>query len=128
MIASSIGWRVTRRSNDPLDDESVHTESTDTPHITRWIITLLTIFQSRSSFLTNSSLDWFLRFIVVLLKYLGKYSPEIAANLPQSMLHYDCSLECLIDLHNFILKCDTLYKFEDCFKKTAFNSYQKLFL
>ena len=107
----------------------MHTESADTTRITRWIITLLAIFQSRL-FLTNSSLDWFLRFIALLLRYIGKYSPpiaEIAANLPQSMYHYNRSLE---SLHNFMkqavcLKYDTLYKFEDCFKKTAFNTAVK---
>ena len=37
----------------PLDEESLYSESSSTTRITRWVIALLTIFQSRF-FLTNT--------------------------------------------------------------------------
>ena len=43
---------------------------------TRWIIALLTIFQSRF-FLTNRALDWLLKFIVVVFKHFGNYSETL---------------------------------------------------
>ena len=55
--------------------------------IVRWIMTLVSVFQTRF-YLTDRSLNWLLKFIAVLLAFLGKFSQEIAeiaSLIPQSI-------------------------------------------
>ena len=62
-------------------------DRTNVQSMTRWITVLLTIFQSRF-FLTNRTLDWLLKFIVVVFQYFGTYSEnlaKVAGELPHSM-------------------------------------------
>ena len=95
---------------------------------TRWIIALLTIFQSRF-FLTNRALDWLLKFIVVVFKYFGNYSEnltEVASELPHSLYLYNQSVENIMPVNNFVkkavcMRCETLYNFKDCFKTIGLN-------
>ena len=92
-------------------DEDVEIESTNVPPpevsllqespeeaevnmIEKWIITLLSVFQTRF-FLTNRALNWLLRFLSVLLGFLGRYSPriaELAIKLPKGIHQYEASL------------------------------------
>ena len=43
----------------------------------QWIVTLLSIFQTRF-FLTNRALNWLLKLLSVLLTFLGRYSTKVA--------------------------------------------------
>lgn len=114
----------------PLQKET--TESVSSSNTSKWIITLLTIFQTRF-FLTNRAIEWLLNFIVILLQYLSKYSThlsELAARFPRSMHQYNNSLEKIVPINKFMkqavcVKCETLYSFEDCYKKTRFNTTVK---
>lgn len=94
--------------------------------IVRWIIMLLSVFQTRF-FLTNRALNWILRFLRVLLGFLGRYSPkiaELAVRVPQSMHQYNHSLSSIVDCGTFERRavcnnCDSLYRFEACLTKTG---------
>ena len=97
----------------PLQKET--TESVSSSNTSKWIITLLTIFQTRF-FLTNRAIEWLLNFIVILLQYLSKYSThlsELAARFPRSMHQYNNSLEKIVPINKFMkqavcVKCETL--------------------
>ena len=92
----------------------------------RWIIVILSIFQTRF-ILTAEAMKWLLKFLVVLLRYLGKYSPkltEIADLLPQSLYQYESSLGSItpnIDINKNVvcLKCESLYTLKECFRKVV---------
>lgn len=94
--------------------------------IVKWVVLVLAIFQTRF-FLTNRALDWFLRFLGVLLVFLGRYSPkiaEIAKMLPRSLHQHSIALtndsqDTLFERHAVCTKCDTLYKFGDCIRKVG---------
>lgn len=62
--------------------------------VVKWIITLLSVFQT-IFFLTNRALNWLLRFLSILLSFLGSYSPkiaELAARLSRGIHQYNQSL------------------------------------
>ena len=92
----------------------------------KWIVTLLSIFQTRF-FLTNNTLDWFLKFLGVLLRYLGKYSTkisEIAMKLPQSLYKHnrlltDVAINNSFEKQAVCMTCDSLYSFEKCIEKVG---------
>ena len=95
----------------------------------RWIIVILSIFQTRF-ILTAEAMKWLLKFLVVLLRYLGKYSTkltEIADHLPQSLYQYESSLRSItpdIDIKKDVVcpKCESLYTLKECFRKVGFNT------
>ena len=77
--------------------------------------------------------QWLLKFIVVLLRYLDKYSPkliEIADHLPQSLYQYKQSLESItpdIEVKKMVVcpKCESHYMLKACFRKVGFNTVIK---
>ena len=91
-----------------------------------WITVLLSIFQTRF-FLTTRALNWLLKFLSVLLRFLGRYSTKIAklaVRLPQSMYQHNHSLSDVIQCNTFEQRtvcraCDSLYRFEECIKKAG---------
>ena len=95
----------------------------------RWIIVILSIFQTRF-ILTAEAMKWLLKFLVVLLRYLGKYSTkltEIADYLPQSLYQYESSLRSItpdIDIKKNVVcpNCESLYTLKECFRKVGFNT------
>ena len=86
--------------------------------ITRWIITLLSIFQTWF-FLTNHAVNWLLKFLCVLLQFLGRYSTtvaQLASHLPQSVYKCNMTLKDIFKLNTFerrvvCVKCNSLYTF-----------------
>ena len=84
-------------ANIPLPDVSLVQDSPEKAElsiIVRWIIVLLSIFQTQF-FLTNQALSWLLKFLSMLLKFLGRCSKniaELAVRLPQSIYQQDLSL------------------------------------
>ena len=94
----------------------------------RWIVTLLSIFQTRF-FLTNRALNWLLKFLVVLLQFLGKYSTkisELSARLPHSLHQHNFLLSDIAEGYTFERRavcnaCDSHYRFEECLRKVGSN-------
>ena len=92
----------------------------------KWIVTLLTIFQTKF-FFTKRALNRLLRVLTVLLSFLGRYSlkiAELAATLPQTMHQYNHSLSIVIYGGTFERQavcraCNSLYKFEECLVKVG---------
>ena len=81
--------------------------------------------------------QWLLKFIVVLLRYLDKYSPkliEIADHLPQSLYQYKQSLESItpdIEVKKMVVcpKCESLYALKErIFQKSWFQYSNKAVL
>ena len=128
-------------------DEDVEIESTNVPPpevsllqespeeaevnmIEKWIITLLSVFQTRF-FLTNRALNWLLRFLSVLLGFLGRYSPriaELAIKLPKGIHQYEASLSKIIQGGTFERRavcpsCSSLYDFDECIRKVGSQTY-----
>ena len=98
--------------------------------VVKWIITLLSVFQTRF-FLTNRALNWLLRFLGVLLSFLGSYSPqiaELATRLPRGIHQYNQSLSKIIQGGTFERQavcsaCCSIYKFEECIRKVGSRAY-----
>lgn len=91
--------------------------------VVRWIVMLIAIFQTRF-FLTEHWIEWLLKFLSVLLSFLGKYSPkiaEIAVLLPTSLYRHDILLTDGVQERMFAIckSCDSLYKFEECLHKVG---------
>jgi len=116
-------------ANVPPPDVSLVQESPEKAElniIVRWIITLLSIFQTQF-FLTDRALKWLLKFLSVLLGFLGRYSTkvaELAARLPQSIYQFNHSASDLIPGSTFERRavcraCDSLYTFKDCLKRVG---------
>lgn len=130
-------------------DEDVETESANVPPleaslvqdspdleeaemniIVKWIITLLSVFQTRF-FLTNRTLNWLLRFLSVLLSFLGSCWPkiaELATRLPRRIHQYNQSLSKIIQGGMFERKavcsaCGSIYKFDECIRKVGSTTY-----
>ena len=61
----------------PPPDVQESPENGELSIIVRWIVTLLSIFQTRF-FLTNRALNWLLKLLSVLLTFLGRYSTKVA--------------------------------------------------
>ena len=84
-----------------LDNEKESsTMDTERGLTVRWIIVVLSIFKTRF-FLTTMATQWLLKFIIMLLRYLGKYSPkliEIADHLSQSLYQCKQSLESITQI------------------------------
>lgn len=102
-------------------------ENTEIHMTVRWVMLLLSIFQTRF-YLTDRSLNWLLKFLATLLHFLGKYSTKIvkiASLLPQSV--NKCT-NILFDSKNMFerravcSKCDTLYTFNECLKKEGLQT------
>ena len=91
--------------------------------VVKWIVVLLSIFQTRF-FLTNRAVIWLINFIGVLLRFLGKYSREvasIAAKFPRSLSMFNNSLDGATQSEQFerraaCIKCDSIYRFKDCLR------------
>jgi len=97
---------------------------------TRWVIALLTIFQSQF-FHTNRTLDWLLKFIVV-FEYYGNYLEnlvKLASKLPHSMYLCNQSVDNIMPVNNFVkkvcMRCETLYDFKDCYKNNLLKQIIK---
>ena len=105
-------------------------EEAELNHIVKWIITLLSVFQTRF-FLTNRALNWLLRFLGVLLGYLGRYSPkitELSTRLPRGMHQYNKSLSNIVQGGTFERRavcsaCASIYNFEECIRKVGSRTY-----
>lgn len=88
----------------------------------RWIVAL-SVFQTQFN-LTNRALSWLLMFFSVIFKFLGKYSAELALQFPRTVHHYQLSLSGIVSVTSFerravCIKCDTMYKFEQCIVKVG---------
>lgn len=108
-----------------LPDELVE-ESTEIDNTIRWVITLLSIFQTQF-YLTNRALSWLLTFLFVILRFLGRYSNEIARlahKFPSTLHQYQLILSGIIPNSSFEKRavcstCDAIYRFEECVKKVG---------
>ena len=92
--------------------------------ITRWIVVLLSVFQSRF-YLSNRAINVFFKFLIVLLQFLGKFSTkliDLAALLPRSTNQIKGSFLGLSDSFKRKIVCDkchALYNFDECIQKTG---------
>ena len=85
--------------------------------VVKWIVVLLSIFQSRF-FVTNRAMTWLIKFFGILLTFLGKYSPDvasIASIFPSKMRHFNKPVEkdCQFERRAACVSCDSIYKFDD---------------
>ena len=123
------------RCMSPLNDSDNENESNMAERrlTVRWIIVILSIFQTHF-ILTAAAMKWLLKFLIALLRYLGKYSPkltEIADGLPQSLYQYESSLGSItpdIDIKKKVvcLKCESLYSLKELLQKSWFQHSSKL--
>lgn len=89
--------------------------------VVKWLVILLSIFQTRY-FLTNRAMTWLVTFIGVLLKFLGRYSTEVAAiasTFPCSFSTFNNSIPGGSQYDQFerraaCVKCDSIYRFKEC--------------
>ena len=107
----------------PLLSEDNEPENTEHHTVIRWILILLSIFQSRF-FVTNQAMAWLTKFIKVLLTFLGKYSPKIAhiaAAFPVELNNFRKKIEedRKFQCRGACTNCDSIYKFEDCITKVG---------
>ena len=98
--------------------------------IIRWIIILLSVFQTQF-YLTNRALGWLLNIVFVLLRFLGRYSAaiaELAGRFPRSLHQYGNQLPNFLPRVSFERRavcksCDKIYTFEDCVEKVGTSTY-----
>ena len=89
----------------------------------KWIVVLLSIFHSRF-FVTNRAMTWLIKFIGILLTFLGKYSPDvasIASIFPSKMRHFNKTVEkdCQFERRAACVSCDSIYIFDDCLQNVS---------
>ena len=92
--------------------------------IVKWIMTLLSVFQTRF-YLTDRALKWIIKFLGVLLQFLGKYSTkiaELAPMLPQSMNNSLTNMGGLFQRRAVCKDCDSLYTFGECIRKNGLRT------
>jgi len=105
----------------PPDIAEVHEsqEQAELLMISRWIITLLSVFQTHF-YLTNRAVNGLLKFLVILLQFLGKFSTKIsdlAGLLPRSIRQVTASFLGFGDVFQrkiVCTKCESLYGFDEC--------------
>ena len=101
-------------------------EKTELNIVIKWVVTFLSIFQTQF-FLTNRALNCLMKFLVVLLQFLGKYSAkisELAAKLPHSLHQYNLLLTDIAQGYTFNRRavcnaCHSHYSFEECVRKVG---------
>ena len=103
--------------------DSDASEKTESHSVVKWIVVLLSIFQSRF-FVTNRAMTWLIKFIGILLTFLGKYSPDvasIASIFPSKMRHFNKTVEkdCQFGRRAACVSCDSIYKFDDCLQNVG---------
>ena len=100
--------------------------STEVDSTIRWIIMLLSVFQTQF-YLTNRALGWLLKFISVLLRFLGRFSSKIAEiglKFPQTLHRYGKIIPSMLPNASFERRavcksCESIYKLEECLKKVG---------
>ncbi len=102
------------------DDSSAEKEA----HIViRWVFMLMSIFQSRF-FITGRAMTWLVKFIGILLTFLGNYSPKIATialQYSRKMRELNKNIEddCQFMRKAVCIKCDSVYNFDECLDKVG---------
>ena len=104
----------------PQDLQLESGENQDVRTITKWIVILVSLFQSKYT-ISNHAISWLLKFLHALLLLLGKFSDTILAiaeAIPLSFYNYmNSSFRQNIDSfkkYNVCKKCESLYTQEEC--------------
>ena len=108
-----------------LPEELVE-ESAEVHNTIRWVITLLSVFQTQF-YLTNRALAWLLTFLLVIFRFLGRYSEKVARlahQFPSTLHQYQLVLSgiipnCSFEKRAVCSRCDAIYRFEECVKKVG---------
>ena len=101
--------------------DSESSGSTESNVVVKWISVLLSIFESRF-FVTNRAMTWLVKFIGILLCFLGRYSTHIAliaSKFPSKLRHFNRSIEtdCQFERRVACTKCNSIYELKDCLDK-----------
>ena len=98
------------------------TENKKVEAVIWWIVTFISLFETLH-FIPERAVLWLMKFIRVMLKYCGQFSPhiaEVAEKLPQSSYMRDKYLEgSKITTMQYVVcsKCHSMYSFEQCIQK-----------
>lgn len=103
----------------PLGSENFESPSSQSIALSKWILHFLMLVQAKFK-LSDVVLSLFLKFFIVFLSILGKFSkpPADIAKLLPSSLYSAKLLENQVQYLRYVVckKCHTLYHFRDCFE------------
>ena len=122
-----------KESNVPPQDIPMSTSTEDQENyvILKWIVALISLFQSKFS-VSSAAISWLLKFLYGLLRLLGNFCPRvsaIASCLPRSIyqfkrskLHPECEV---FDNYCVCNKCNSLYSPSECetIKKCSYKQH-----
>lgn len=105
-------------------------ENEETKGIVKWIVLLVSFFQSRFM-ISNAAISWLLKFLHALLLLLGKFSCKISAianAFPRSLYHYNNLIfQDSFKKFNVCKRCDSIYTHDECIrvKNCSYKPYPR---
>jgi len=107
-------------------DSPPNQEEQEAKAVVWWIVAFVSLFQLLH-FILDRAISWLFKFLYVLLKYCGHFSPrimQIAEALPRSLHLRDSNLQCIsnskeICWYVVCSACHSLYCYEQCVEKSG---------